>query len=481
MSALPTTLRQRPYIFKTEMRDPMRHILFSLVLGGSMISCNTEPQANSNFRIATFSGADLTYPKNPLKIEDSTRTRFIENFFLPWSLEAEKVLASLELFPGKDLTFLQNYLEDNQWYGENKKPHKRFIREEIVSNISTADFPNFQKKGIVVSHTNLRRIPSNKPGFDTYSKAGEGYPFDYFQETNLWANTPLQLLHLSKDKQWCYVLSPYYKGWVPMHDLALVSDEFMAQWRSKRYGVPVSDQITLSDPTSNYAVTGKMGMVLPIEETADPKIISAFYANADENQLAHLLRAEIDSDQIATDAYKFDAEHLKQLISQLEGRPYGWGGYLENRDCSSMIRDLMATFKFWLPRDSGDQLKVGNVVELTGSLEDKLEVITSQGIPFRTILRKKGHNMLYVGKSADGEPLIFHAAWGLRTTYTNPQLSEFLKDYPIEGLTQQPNGTITGRNIMGEAMITSVLAGSGNQGITYPMLEDIYAMTILLE
>ena len=89
--------------------------------------------------------------------------------------------------------------------------------------------------------------------------------------------------------------------------------------------------------------------------------------------------------------------------------------------------------------------------------------------------------MLYVGKSADGEPLIFHAAWGLRTTYTNPQLSEFLKDYPIEGLTQQPNGTITGRNIMGEAMITSVLAGSGNQGITYPMLEDIYAMTILLE
>lgn len=446
-----------------------------------MLGCNTHSGTTPEIHIKTFSEGDLTFPKDKLIIQNTVRTQFIEKFFLPWSLETSEVLDTLAQFPGKELAFLQEYLEDDGWYGENKKPHKRFIREEIVENISTADFPNFQKKGIVVSHTNLRRIPSNKPGFDTYSMAGEGYPFDYFQETNLWANTPVQLLHLSKDKQWCYVLSPYYKGWVPMHDLALVSDLFIADWRTGRYALPLSDQIPLTNPISPYAITGKMGMVLPYEKSEDPSSVLAYYVSADENRNAHLLKAEVDINHFATDAYAFEGTHLQHLISQLKGRPYGWGGYLENRDCSSMIRDLMATFKVWLPRDSGDQLNVGNVVELTGSLEDKQEVIKSQGIPFRTILRKKGHNMLYVGNSANGEPLIFHAAWGLRTTYTNPQLAEFLKNYPIEGLTQQPDGSITGRNIMGEAMITSVLAGSGNQGITYPMLEDIYAMTTLLE
>jgi len=133
----------------------------------------------------------------------------------------------------------------NEWYGENKKPHKRFLREAIVNNVAMNTFPNFLKKGIVIAHTNLRRLPTNRPGFDVYSKAGEGYPFDYFQETNLWANTPLQLLHLSNDKQWCYVISPYY----------------------------------------------------------------------------------------------------------IEGRPYGWGGNLENRDCSSLIRDFLF---------GDDIFKVGN-------------------------------------------------------------------------------------------------------------------------
>ena len=459
----------------------MRHLLFLTFLGSCLLSCKSENHSFTPIDIPTFSSSELAYPEEIFIIHKSISSNFVSNFFLPWSLETSEVLDTLAQFPGKELAFLQEYLEDDGWYGENKKPHKRFIREEIVGNISTADFPNFQKKGIVVSHTNLRRIPSNKPGFDTYSKAGEGYPFDYFQETNLWANTPVQLLHLSKDKQWCYVLSPYYKGWVPMHDLALVSDAFIADWRTGSYATPLSDQIPLTHPDSPYAVTGKMGMVLPYEKLEDPNMLTAYYVSADENRNAHLLKAEVDKNHFASDDYTFDGAHLKQLISQLIGRPYGWGGYLENRDCSSMIRDLMATFKFWLPRDSGDQLKVGNVVELTGSLENKLEVIKSQGIPFRTILRKKGHNMLYVGNNSDGEPLIFHAAWGLRTTYTNPQLSEFMLHYPIEGLTQQPDGSITGRNIMGEAMITSVLAGFGNQGITYPMLEDIYAMTILFE
>jgi hypothetical protein len=89
--------------------------------------------------------------------------------------------------------------------------------------------------------------------------------------------------------------------------------------------------------------------------------------------------------------------------------------------------------------------------------------------------------MLYVGLSDDGEPLILHSKWGLKTTYANPELAEHLSRYPIEGLHQAEDGSIYGRYIIGETLITSVNLGSGNPEITTPLIEDIYVMTTLLQ
>jgi cell wall-associated NlpC family hydrolase len=459
----------------------MRYSFLLILIGCSLVNCKNESATKTTFDIPILSGFDLSYPDQAHHINVATQQKFKEIFFLPWNINPKNALLYMDSVPGKDLTFLQKYLDDDQWFGENKKPHTESQRAEIVGNVSLDGFPNFVKKGIVISHTNLRRIPTIRPGFDTYSHAGEGFPFDYFQETNLWANTPVLILHITQDGQWCYLISPYYKGWVYMHDLAVVSDQFINEWQTDLYAMPLSDKVSLKNADSHYAVTAKLGMVIPYESTSEPGSVNAYYVNADENQNAHLLRAPVDISQFATDQYAFSGENLKHLIAQLEGRPYGWGGYLENRDCSSMIRDLMATFKIWLPRDSGDQINIGTQYELTGSLNEKLERIKDYAIPFRTIFRKKGHNMLYVGDNASGEPLIFHAIWGLKTTYSNPQLTDYIKEYPIEGLTPEEDGTVTGRYIFGEAVITSVLAGSGNSGITNPILEDIYAMTVVLE
>ncbi|MDT0607450.1 SH3 domain-containing protein [Croceitalea rosinachiae] len=459
----------------------MRYILLLLIFCSLFFSCKNEERAESIQEIETFGSKDITYPQGEAQISDAVQRKFIENHFLPWELQSAEVLGILDSFPGKKLTYLENYLRDDEWYGENKKPHKKFLREEIVNNVDMVSFPNFLKKGIVIAHTNLRRLPTNRPGFDLYSKAGEGYPFDYFQETNLWANTPLQLLHLTNDKQWCYLISPYYKGWVAMHDLAIVSIDFIEKWQTSNYAMPLSDKLNLSNSASSLALNAKMGMVLPYEESKDTNKVFAYYAITDELQNAHFLKAEVDKSLLAFDDYEFNGVHLKQLVSQLQGRPYGWGGNLENRDCSSMIRDLFATYKIWLPRDSEDQIEVGNKFELAGSIEQKTDLIKNKGIPFQTILRKKGHNMLYVGNSPNEEPLIFHAIWGLKTSYSNEELANNLKSYPIEGIHQNQDGRLSGRYIIGEAVITSVLAGAGNNGVTIPLIEEIYAMANILE
>ncbi|MGD1947594.1 MAG: SH3 domain-containing protein [Croceivirga sp.] len=444
------------------------------------VGCKNPSKKPPEIEIRTYAQNEITYPKKGFVVSEQTKEEFLKKFFLPWDIDGEVVLDSLDSFPGKKLSYLQQYLEDDEWYGENKKPHKKFLREAIVNNISNESFPNFLKKGIVVAHTNLRRIPSHKPGFDTYSKAGEGFPFDYFQETNLWANTPVQLIHLTNDKQWCYVLSPYYKGWVPMKDLGIVSEVFITNWKTGRYAMPLADYVQLEDPTSHYALNARLGMVLPFDKGDDNEKVTVFYTNTNENQEAKILKATVPNKQLAFNDFEFNGIHLKELVSNLIGRPYGWGGNLENRDCSSMIRDMMATYQIWLPRDSKDLIEIGQQYKLTGTIDEKIARIKENGIPFRTILRKKGHNMLYVGNNENGEPLIFHAIWGLKTTYDNKELSKFLEQYPIEGIHQGEDGSISGRHILGEAVITSVLAGKDNHGITVPLMDEIYVMTTIL-
>ncbi|BFP42990.1 NlpC/P60 family N-terminal domain-containing protein [Flavobacteriaceae bacterium GF1] len=461
----------------------MRIILVFIVLGCSvLVGCDNGEKAELAFEVKTFTPNDLTYPNEAVEIPGSLPKRFIENHFVPWSRTPEELLDSLATFPGKDLTYLEKYLNDDEWYGENKKPHTDWQREEVVTNVDTEGFPNFLQKGIVIAHTDLRRIPTNRPGFDKYSKAGEGYPFDYFQETTLWANTPILMVHTSKDNQWCYVISGYYKGWVAVHDVAIVDEDFMEQWSSVAYSMPLSDQVNLKNPVSNYAINAKMGMVLPFEETSNnPDTVLVYYGNADENQNARILKAKVDRSMLALGNFKFNETNLKQLVSKLVGRPYGWGGYLGNRDCSSMIRDLLGTYKIWLPRDSKDQIAVGHRYDFPDKADEKIKLIKEEGIPFLTILRKKGHNMLYVGDAPNGEPLILHAIWGLKTSYSNEQLADFLDRYPIEGIHQADDGKLKGRHIIGEAVITSVTIGAGNQNSTTPLIDEIYAMTNILE
>jgi len=448
----------------------------------SALSCKSVDSNGTNIVVNRVSYESLAYPQVAVEIPDSIQLEFTKKFFIPWTSQSQVLFSSLNVFPGKELSYLEKYLNDNEWYGENKKPHKKWQREEITSNIDIASFPNFMKKGITIAHTDLRRIPTNRPGFDQYSKAGEGYPFDYFQETGLWANTPVLIVHISNDKQWSYVISAYYKGWVAFHDIALVSEGFITKWLNEGFCSPISDHVILSNNTSHYAINGKIGMVLPYRKIlGKPNKLSVYYASADENRDAQILNAEVDRNVMALGDFAFNENNVKGLIANLVGKPYGWGGYLENRDCSSMIRDLMGTYRIWLPRDSKDQMAIGHTYNFPKTANKKIALIKEKGIPFFTILRKKGHNMLYVGDAPNGEPLILHAIWGLKTSYSNGQLADFLDNYPIEGIHLDTDGKLKGRHIIGETVITSITIGSGRSGITLPLIDEIYAMTNILE
>ena len=146
-----------------------------------------------------------------------------------------------------------------------------------------------------------------------------------------------------------------------------------------------------------------------------------------------------------------------------------------------MIRDLLGTYNIWLPRDSKDQMNIGRTYDFPSTPDEKIALIKEKAIPFFTILRKKGHNMLYVGNAPNGEPLILHAIWGLKTSYNNERLARFLDEYPIEGIHQDKDGQLKGRYIIGETVITSVNIGQTEHGVAVPLIDEIYAMTNIME
>jgi len=104
------------------------------------------------------------------------------------------------------------------------------------------------------------------------------------------------------------------------------------------------------------------------------------------------------------------------LAQNLLGQPYGWGGLFGWRDCSATLRDLMAPFGLWLPRNSGDQAQAGaRFIELAElSPAEKEERIQALGVPWLSLLWLPGHIMLYVG-APQGQALVLHSAWGLKT------------------------------------------------------------------
>ena len=69
----------------------------------------------------------------------------------------------------------------------------------------------------------------------------------------------------------------------------------------------------------------------------------------------------------------------------------------------------------WLPRNSKAQGQIGKAVNLANlSAEEKLHVIKTQAVPYRTLFHMNGHIMLYAGLRGN-EPLAVHDVWGIRT------------------------------------------------------------------
>ena len=266
------------------------------------------------------------------------------------------------------------------------------------------------KSAITVRHTDLKIYPSKQDFYYNPKRTGEGFPFDYNQNSSININTPLIVSHYSKDKKWAYIRCSYAYGWLPISDIALVSKYFKKQFMNNNYAVSVRDNLYIRDKGFKSIV--KLGTIFPI----DAKTKKYMIASKGKNGYATVKLLKVKKKWvIAKKPIAFTPANVAFISNQLVGERYGWGGKMTARDCSSMTRDFFAPFGIFLRRNSQEQRYDGKrVISLRRmSVKKKKRIILKKAKPFRSLLYVGGHITLYVGQQK-GEPMILHNYWGAR-------------------------------------------------------------------
>ena len=350
---------------------------------------------------------------------------FEGRYFSPWGYIAtpqkiEEVLWPLRAFRGG--------------FGSNLRPVPPAWFEEIKQQSNFAAYGTINKKAITLKWMDIRAFPSDKPLYKNPALPGEGYPFDLLQNSSVNYNEPIFISHTSKDGAWSYIFSNNVSGWVKSDGVALIDDETALKIQKSEKVFLIEDNVALLDSANRFSGYSRVGMVLPLERSDDEN----YYVKAiDANNSIKILSLPKRSAHIGVS--RLNKSDLNAIGTQLLKNTYGWGGMYGERDCSSMIRDMMTPFGIWLPRNSSAQSRKGEVVSFVGMNDDeKLSLIKEKGVPFETIIYLKGHVLLYVGTYQESV-MVMHNIWGIRT------------------IDKQGN---RGRHVIGKAVISTLELGS---------------------
>ena len=331
----------------------------------------------------------------------------------------------------------------NPGIGENKLRREQAFGEMLRDRAGLEDGFNTMRRGIMLNYTYIRAVPSITPFFLDFALAGEGYPFDYWQHSTIPIGTPIFVYH--ENDNWALIDSHICSGWVPRNHIAFMDDEIIDRMMDAELLAITKDKKPIFNWNHQYIGHVDIGTVFSIHRewesfyevyfvhrTYDGVVLSNLYVKKDKSQRIPI---------------PLTTYNIARLSSEMMGQVYGWGGLYFNRDCSQSLLDLYIGFGILLPRNGRAQAYNFGVFHDMREIADndvrKAEMI-ALGVPFLTLVRTPGHIMLYVGH-IDGEPMVFHTVWGVRTIV--------------------PNDERDGRHIIGRTVITSMEPGKSLHNI----------------
>ena len=121
-------------------------------------------------------GADDDTRLIPQAVQDALYETFVREHFAPWNralpeTDAEEAFWGLDVFAKKRL------------YGENTLQRDDAWLAALRANARPEAYPSLNMPAVSVAATNMRVLPTDEPAFYDFSKPGEGFPFDYMQNS----------------------------------------------------------------------------------------------------------------------------------------------------------------------------------------------------------------------------------------------------------------------------------------------------------
>lgn len=382
---------------------------------------------------------------------------YLSHYFSPWT--GQNRIINDQQIEQSEINQIQQFTQNPGW-NENHQPYNQLWIKKIISTMDVAHFPNDKHKMIVIETTDVRVLPTTDPSFTNWTDAGQGYPFDNLQESSVVMGTPALKLQTTTDGEWSLVLFHNDYGWVKSNTIANVDANFIKQWQTKNYVAITADETSLVDELTADSTLANLGSIYPLKQQHNNHYEILIPTKDDQNN-AKIDIAIVDNKNSAILPIHFQVRNIAPLANALLGTPYGWGGIYQYRDCSSTLADLFTPFAIWMPRNSSDQMKMGNYISLAGlSRSAKRESIVSHGIPFLTLIGLPGHVMLYIGH-ANGNIYVVQNIWGL---HTRPLFMPFLSDK---------------RAIIGETIVVPLEFDKYYLNVPTPLIDKIKGIAVL--
>ncbi len=329
---------------------------------------------------------------------------FNKKYFKPWELTHIDI-------PKADFGWETRFVTKKPIYKENGTVIPPYRYNKWLRNAQMDQLDSKKYKAITIRRTDVKALPTSSAFYRDPKKVGEGFPFDYNQNSALHINVPLYISHFSRDKRWAYVRASYSFGWVKVSDLALVNREFIKAFKNGNYAMTIKDNLRLYDDQNRSFSIVKLGALFPLSK--DGKSYLTARRNAKGQARIHKVHVTAPN-IIAKKPLAFTPKNVAMLAREFYGEPYGWGGSYACRDCSATTRDFLGAFGIFLRRNSSKQAKDGQSINIKGlPKESKKRTIIAKAEPFRSLLYVPGHIVLYLG-AYKGEPVVMHTYWGIR-------------------------------------------------------------------
>jgi len=341
------------------------------------------------------------WPKARQKRSDEL---FNRKYFKPWQLKKLDI-------PMKDFAWEVRFVTKNKIYTENGRQIPASTYKKWIRNANYKHKNARRYKAITTERTNVRALPTSTPFYLDPRRVGEGFPFNYNQNSSLHMNVPLFVSHFSKDGRWAFVRASYAFGWVKVSDIAFVDEQFIRAFRNGKYAITIKDDLRLYDGNGKEVSFVKLGTLFPIAKGGEHYLA----AKRDRNGKAQIEKVAVaNPNTIAKKPLPFTPQNVAKVAKEFYNEPYGWGGGYGCRDCSATTRDFLGVFGIFLRRNSSKQAQDGQSIPIKGiPKQAKKKKIIREAEPFRSLLYVPGHIVLYLGEYK-GEPVIMHTYWGIR-------------------------------------------------------------------